>query len=90
VDSDVTLEEIPFQKRGRADLWLVSDVFGLTQARSLPAETAIEDAKAIQLINQPDVEKIKQIHQALVKHLAQDDEFWPRWTFFATSHGVTI
>ena len=38
---NVILEELPFVKRGRADLWLMSEVFGLGQPRSLPAEHAI-------------------------------------------------
>jgi len=88
--NDVKLEELPFQKRGKADLWLISEVFGLGQARSLPAEQAIEEAKTIQLTSRPDPENIKQIHQQLVRHLAGDDEFWPRWTFFAKEHGVRI
>ncbi len=87
---DVKLEELPFRKRGRADLWLVSEVFGLGQARSLPAEKAIDEAKAIQLSNNPDLEKISDIHQQLVRNLASDDDFWPRWTFFAKKHGVKI
>jgi AAA domain, putative AbiEii toxin, Type IV TA system len=49
VDGNAVLEELPFVRRGRADLWLVSEVFGLGQARSLPAEQAIEDANALQL-----------------------------------------
>jgi hypothetical protein len=90
VDQNVLLEELPFQKRGRADLWLISDVFGLAQARSLPAENAIEDAKSIQLLDAPDSDKVLEIHNRLVRHLASDDEFWPRWTFFAKQHGIEI
>jgi len=33
-DGSVLLDEVPFVKRGRADLWLTSDVFGLAQPRS--------------------------------------------------------
>jgi hypothetical protein len=53
VDGNVVLEELPFVRRGSADLWLVSEVFGLGQARSLPAERAIEDAKTLQLAADP-------------------------------------
>ena len=62
----------------------------LGQAGSLPAEKAIDEAKAIQLSNNPDLEKISDIHQQLVRNLASDDDFWPRWTFFAKKHGVKI
>jgi hypothetical protein len=90
INRNVELEELPFRKRGRADLWLVSEVFGLGQARSLPAEEAIEEAKAIQISKQPDEHRISEIHRQLVQHLAADDDFWPRWTFFAKEHGVKI
>ena len=86
----VVLEELPFRKRGRTDLWLISDVFGLEQARSLPAEKAISEAKKIQLSKKPSSSDVQSIHQQLVQCLAEDDEFWPRWTFFATEHGVKI
>jgi hypothetical protein len=87
---DVQLEELPFRKRGRADLWLVSELFGLAQARSLPAEQAIEQAKDIQLSTAPNKQAVSDIHMRLVRHLAADDDFWPRWTFFAKQHGVKI
>lgn len=90
VNGFVELEELPFNKRGRADVWLISEVFGLAQARSLPAEKAIERAKSLQMEDDPDPVKIREAHNELVRCLAQDDEFWPRWTFFATQHGVKI
>jgi hypothetical protein len=83
VGGEVVLEEIPFVKRGRADLWLVSEAFGLGQARSLPAERAIEDAKALQLESNPSPVRVGEVDARLVKHLAPDDDFWPRWRYFA-------
>src|SRR5262249_14652963 len=47
-DGSVQLDEVPFVKRGRADLWLTSDVFGLAQPRSLEAEHVIEAANQLQ------------------------------------------
>jgi hypothetical protein len=88
VGHDVVLEELPFIKRGRADLWLMSDVFGLEHARSLPAEQAIEDAKALQLVDSPTPEAVREVNARLVKYLAQDDDFWPRWRYFAKQYGV--
>jgi hypothetical protein len=85
--TEVILDEIPFIKRGRADLWLMSDVFGLEQARSVEAEQAIEDAEALQLEDNPSPSQIRQVNQRLVALLAQDDEFWPTWRYFAKTKG---
>ena len=87
-EGNVVLEELPFVRRGRADLWLVSPVFGLGQARSLPAERAIEAAKALQLTESPSRDKVREVHSQLVGFLAPDDEFWPRWRYFAQQQGV--
>lgn len=85
---NAVIEEIPFVKRGRADLWLVSDVFGLGQARSLPAERAIEDAKALQMATDANDASVRDVHARLTRLLAPDDDFWPRWRYFADRHGV--
>ena len=79
----VVLEALPFVRRGRADLWLLSEAFGLGQARSLPAEKAIGDAKALQLSQDPDRGAVAEVNARLTKLLAPDDDFWPRWRFFA-------
>jgi len=84
----VTLEELKFVKRGTADAWLMSDVFGLGQPRSQGAERAINDAKTLQLANSPSEQAVKDVNARLLQHLAPDDDFWPRWRFFATQHGV--
>ena len=84
----VSLEDILFTKRGRADLWLMSEVFGLEHPRSLPAEKAIEDAKKLQAsVKPPTAEAVQAVNANLVKYLAQDDDFWPRWRYFAKQHG---
>ncbi len=88
--TDVTLDELPFVKRGRSDFWLLSDVFGLDHPRSVPASRAIEDAKNLQMVELPDVSSVAEVHSRLVEHLAPDDEFWPRWIYFAKQHGVIV
>lgn len=88
VGQEVIFEKLPFVKRGRVDLWLMSDVFGLKQPRSLPAESAINDAKALQLSDTPSTDKVNEVNNRLIKYLAPDDDFWPRWRFFAEKHGV--
>ena len=70
-------------KQGDVVNWLVSDTFGLKQARSVEAELAIEAAEAFMredLQALPDGLKTKQqIHAALVRALPGGDHFWPRW-----------
>jgi hypothetical protein len=89
-NTSVKLEEVEFIRRGRADLWLMSDVFGLGQPSSLPAENAITRAKELQLSAAPNHDAVRSAHEELKRHLAQDDEFWPRWLFWAEQHGVSI
>ncbi|GAX36579.1 AAA family ATPase [Nodularia sp. NIES-3585] len=80
----VSLDEMSWVKQGDTVGWLTSEIFGLKQARSQEAETAIEAAEAWMryddmnnfpehLRNQP------QIHQELLKLLPGHDPFWPRW-----------
>ncbi|MBI1915058.1 MAG: ATP-binding protein [Planctomycetes bacterium] len=90
VGKNVVLEKLPFIRRGTADRWLMSDVFELPLARSVEAERAIKDAKALQELDSDEVdpEVVAEVHERLVKYLASDDTFWPRWTFFAEKHGV--
>jgi hypothetical protein len=88
IESEVELEEIDFVRYGRVDRWLMSDIFELDHARSLEAETAIEAAKALQLQDRPDPVDVRSVSEDLVKYLAPDDEFWPRWKYFAEKHGV--
>lgn len=85
---DVDLDKLPFVKRGTVDQWLISNVFELHQARSVPGEQAIEEAKALQESTAPNADKVRAVDQRLVEALAPDDDFWPRWRFFATKHGV--
>lgn len=89
-DQKVRLEEIQFVRYGSADAWTTSEVFGLEHPRSVEAEKAIEKAKALQLEVDPSSENVRRVHSELVKFLAQDDEFWPRWIWFAEQHGVEV
>lgn len=82
-DKQVTLDEVAWAKQGDVVGWLTSDVFGLKQARSRDAETAIEAAEAFMRGDKqglPDRLKTKdQIHKELQRVLAGHDPFWPRW-----------
>lgn len=87
-DHTVQLNNLPFVKRGRADQWLTSEVFGLIEPRSRDAEQAIEKAKELQLMADPQQEEVQEISEWLKKVLAADDEFWPLWTFFCKQQGA--
>ena len=84
--NSVTIEWVEFRKHGSVDAWLTSDIFGLRHARSVEAERAIESAKKLQLSNIPDTLDVRQTNEELVRYLRDDDEFWPRWRYFAEKH----
>lgn len=86
----VILKELSFVKHGRADAWLTSNVFELSQSRSVEAERAIDAAKRIQLKQQPTLAEVEEISRLLLRFLAPDDTFWPRWMYFAEQHGVSL
>ncbi|MEZ4299915.1 MAG: AAA family ATPase [Polyangiaceae bacterium] len=79
----VSIDRTPFVKRGDAVNWLVSDVFGLPQARSVPAEQAIEAAERFmrgQAKDNPEgMRTAEEIHRTLLDLLGDRDPFWPRW-----------
>ena len=43
----------------------------------------MNDAKRLQLSDHPAPEEVREVNARLLKYLAPDDEFWPRWRFFA-------
>jgi hypothetical protein len=88
--NEVQIQELPFIRQGVVDSWLMSDVFKLRQARSLEAEKAIEAAKALQLSDNPNSEDVARVSEDLARYLSEDDEFWPRWVYFAEQHGVDL
>jgi hypothetical protein len=84
----VLLEKLEFIKYGQVNMWLTSPIFNLGQARSCEAEEAISQAKRLQLMANPDKQKIGLIHKQLLESLAENDPFWPRWIYFAEQNGV--
>jgi hypothetical protein len=77
----VELREQRWAKQGDATNWLVSEVFGLQQARSPEAERAIEAAEAFMRGDPtpPGLRTRQQIHAELRRVLPDHDDFWPRW-----------
>lgn len=80
---DVTFQDYPWAAQGDVVGWLTSEIFGLKQARSTEAETAIEAAEAFM---RGDLEQLPEgmetkaaIHKALLATLPGMDPFWPRW-----------
>ena len=87
---ELAAREIPYIKQGSADSWLTSEVFDLQRAYSVEAEQALLDAKQLQMMENPDPEKIKEVTERLIRYLPTPDEFWPRWRYFAVKHGVNL
>lgn len=82
-DGQVKLDEVQWAPQGDVINWLVSDVFGLRQARSVEAECAIEAAQAFMRgdasQNPEHLRQSDQIHLELERVLPGHDPFWPRW-----------
>ncbi len=83
VKGKVRLEPVPWARQGDVVGWLVSDIFGLRQARSAEAEEAIEAAEAFMrddLAVLPQGLRTKAaIDRRLRDLLPGHDPFWPRW-----------
>lgn len=90
LNGEVSFRELRFIRYGSVDAWLTSDVFDLRHARSLEAESALERAKALQHEPQPSEEEVREVSEQLIRSLASDDRFWPRWVYFAEQHGVEL
>jgi len=82
-DRVVELKEQPWAMQGDVINWLVSDSFGLQQARSIEAERAVEAAEAWMRGDTDalpeDLKTREKIHAELKRVLAGHDPFWPRW-----------
>lgn len=82
-DGQAVIEPEVWAKQGDVVNWLVSDTFGMQQARSVEAERAIEAAEAWmrgELTDLPDkLNTERKIHNELIRVLPGGDHFWPRW-----------
>lgn len=77
------LRNEPWSKQGDAANWLISNVFGLEQARSAEAERAIEAAEAFMIdrfeVLPEGLRTRDQLDAELRKLLPPHDPFWARW-----------
>lgn len=82
-DGQAVMEQRPWAKQGDITNWLVSEAFGLRQARSPAAEKAIEAAEAWMRGDHaalpPGLTTAEAIDRELRRVLADHDDFWPRW-----------
>jgi len=83
---NVNVEKLPWAKHGDATGWLVSEIFGLKQARSLEAEQAIDAATHLMRSDFGDAFQQNSIYQQLIKTLPPEDPFWPRWVMYKEQH----
>jgi len=90
VNGAVFFREMPFAVQGSIESWLTSEVFQLKQARSLPAENAVSKALALQEAKNVSKDEIEMLTKELAENLSENDDFWPRWVLFASSHGVEL
>lgn len=79
---EVTVKNVPWLKHGDATGWLISEVFGLGEARSLPAEEALREATALMRTGRASPEDLDRVHAKLARVLPDIDIFWPRWKLF--------
>lgn len=79
----VQLDEVCWAKQGDVLNWLVSDLFGLRQGRSIEAEQAIEAAEAFMRGESAALPQglgsRDEIDCELRRVLPDHDPFWPRW-----------
>lgn len=82
-NGQATIENERWAKQGDVVNWLISDAFGLQQARSIEAETAIEAAEAYMRGDHaalpPGLDSYRSIDAELRRLLPGDDHFMPRW-----------
>lgn len=77
-NGQVSIDQGGWTTQGDVTNWLVSETFGLHQARSLEAERAIEMAESFMRGEESELDR-KKIHVQLQKLLPACDDFWPRW-----------
>lgn len=75
----VRLTRQPWEKYGDASAWLQSDLFGLGEARSKPAEELIADIAAVMDFNQLTDEQFRRLDARVAQLLPEQDPMRARW-----------
>lgn len=83
----VVLRRRPFEKRGDAEGWLMSEAFDLPSGRPIEYEVLVKKAAALIETNDPDLKKIKIMHERLVKALSPTDDFLFNWRYVCRKKG---
>ncbi len=91
---EATIEREVWAKQGDVANWLVSEAFGLRQARSVDAEIAIEAAEAWMRDDREalpaGLDSEKAIDRELRRTLPGGDHFWPRWIVHVERQGGAV
>jgi hypothetical protein len=87
--AQVELRQRAFVRHGDASNWLTSEAFNLKSARSIEAEQAIEQARALLRRKEPPtLEEARAVDEALRRAALPDiDPFWVRWGYFMEKLG---
>lgn len=84
----VKLARDDWHRRGDATAWLRSDVFDLGEARSVEAETALQQARSLMRGDTADQEAFQRIYDALRRSMPGDDPFWVDWRTWGWKVGL--
>lgn len=91
-NGQAVIEPEVWAKQGDVVNWLVSDTFGMQQARSIEAESAIEAAESWMRRDFSGLpEKLnteRKIHNELIRVLPGGDHFWPRWIVWTEKNKI--
>jgi hypothetical protein len=87
LDGKVTLEKMPWRRRGDASAWLTSEAFDLPSTRSLEGAAVLHEASEATSDPKLTKKKFLKIDQELRGLLGETDPFWIRWRFFGEKKG---
>lgn len=90
IDGEVQAALYPYSRKGDVNAWLSSEVFNLKEPSSVPAEEALEQARAFlrevvatqQPLTTEQKQKLQDIDEKLRASLSDVDAFWIRWSQF--------
>jgi hypothetical protein len=83
----VVLSRRPFEKRGDAERWLLSEAFDLSSSRPREYETLVKKAGLLLEAPTPDLKKIKVMNEKLIRALSPTDDFLFNWRYVCKAKG---